>query len=156
MVPMRSFFLSLLVLSSACRLTDHSEREVSTADLDFPVSGYEDVDPKDLPQITFDSVAVSMGRILQGQRVERIFAFNNTGGAPLVISDVRGTCGCTVGKDWPKDPVPPGKGGTITVTFDSEGRSGAQHKTVTVLANSSPPSTTLTLTGEVVAPVPTK
>jgi Protein of unknown function (DUF1573) len=65
---------------------------------------------------------------------------------------VRGTCGCTVGKDWPKTPIAPGKGGAITVSFDSEGREGKQHKTVTVLANSVPPSTVLTLTGEVVGP----
>jgi len=72
-----------------------------------------------------------------------------------VISNVHSTCGCTVGKDWPKRPIPPGESGSIDVVFDSEGRNGRQEKTVTVVANTTPPSTVLTLTGEVVGPATT-
>ena len=154
----RSAFVVLLVLCIGCRLTDHSERdpsEVSTESLDFPSSGYENVDPDDLPQFTFDNTHADMGRVIQGARVDKIYTFTNTGGSPLVISDVRSTCGCTVGKDWPKQPIAPGETGTISVSFDSEGRSGRQEKTITVVANTTPPSTVLTLTGEVVGPAGT-
>jgi hypothetical protein len=93
-----------------------------------------------------------MGRIAEGVQVEKTYGFVNTGKSDLVITDVRGSCGCTVGKDWPKTPVHPGQHGAITVSFDSEGRPGVQHKTITVVANTQPPTSVLTLTGEVVAP----
>ena len=141
----------------SCQLTDHSERdEVTTNDITFTKSGYENMDPDDLPKLTFASSEQDMGKVIQGARVEKRYAFTNTGKNALVISDVRSTCGCTVGKDWPKDPIKPGEGGEITVSFDSEGRTGAQHKTITVVANTDPPSTVLTLIGEVVGPQPAK
>ncbi len=151
-VPRLTYLLVGLSFAS-CQLTDHSERdEVSTQDINFGRSGYEEVDTDDLPVIAFDSTELKMGVVVQGARVERSFSFLNKGKSALVISDVRSTCGCTVGKDWPKTPIAPGTGGAITVSFDSEGRSGAQHKTITVVANTDPPSTVLTLTGEVVGP----
>ena len=140
-----------------CQLTDHSERgEVTTEALDFPTSGYEKVDPADLPRIAFDSTHKDMGMIVQGAQVETRFSFTNAGGGPLVITDVRSTCGCTVGKDWPKHPIKPGEKAHIDVSFDSEGRTGVQNKTITVVANTSPPSNVLTLSGEVVGPATTK
>ncbi len=144
-----------IALLGACQLTDYSEREgdAPTAnDIKVPGSGYEAVDPEDLPAMTFDSAAYSMGLIAQGAVVEKKFRFTNTGGSDLLITDVRGSCGCTVGKDWPKKPLKPGETGEITVTFNSEGRSGRQEKTVSVIANTVPATTVLALTGEVVAP----
>lgn len=143
-------------LLAGCRITDHSERdgEVTADGLNFPVSGYEDVDRDALPALTFDSVSIDMGRVIQGAKVTRSYRFENTGGGALIISDVRGSCGCTVARTWPREPVAPGSGGTIEVVFDSEGRTGRQNKTVTVVANTSPPSTVLTLSGEVVGPKP--
>lgn len=143
--------LLLWVALTACRITDHSE-EVTVNDLNFPASGYEKVDSDDLPQFTFDSTTIDMGRIVEGTKVNRSYIFKNTGGSALVITDVRGSCGCTVSKEWPRDPVPPGKSGEIHVTFDSAGRSGRQNKTVTVVANTNPPSTVLLLTGEILGP----
>lgn len=152
------FFIPLLpLLFMSCQLTDHSERdEVTTDDITFTKSGYENMDPDELPKLTFASLEQDMGKVIQGARVEKNYGFTNTGKSPLVISDVRSTCGCTVGKDWPKAPIKPGEGGEITVSFDSEGRTGAQHKTITVVANTDPPSTVLTLIGEVLGPQPAK
>ena len=138
-----------------CQLTDHSERtEVTTEDIQFGRSGYEEVDPGELPRIEFQQREQDMGRVVQGAKVEKRFVFTNSGKSPLVISDVRSTCGCTVAKQWPKTPIAPGEGGEVTVSFDSEGRTGAQHKTITVVANTEPASTVLTLKGEVVGPTP--
>ena len=120
--------LVLLVIFTGCRLTDYSEEqntEVTTENLGFPASGYESVDPEELPKITFDSTQLSLGHIIQGTQVERTYTFTNTGGSPLVITDVRSSCGCTVGKDWPKQPIAPGEGGAISVTFNSESRPAA-------------------------------
>ncbi|MBK8500258.1 MAG: DUF1573 domain-containing protein [Flavobacteriales bacterium] len=146
-----------LLLLAGCQLTDHSERdEVTTDDIAFPNSGHQDVDLDEMPVIAFEATEHDMGKIIQGARVEHRFAFTNTGRTPLVLSDVRSVCGCTVAKDWPKDPIAPGDGGGIVVTFDSEGRTGVQHKPITVVANTNPPSTVLTLTGEVVGPRPSE
>ena len=152
-----SWYLPYLAgaLLTSCRITDHQEgdqQEVSAQDLRFPSSGYDQVDPDELPRMSFTYTHVDFGRIVQGAKVDSVYLFENTGGSPLVISDVRGSCGCTVGKDWPKQPVGPGERARITVSFDSEGRSGRQDKTVTVVANTTPPSHVLTLTAEVVGP----
>lgn len=147
--------LVLMLCVPACRITDHSEKDpdaITPDALDIPASGYERTDPAELAALTFDSTTLAMGRIAQGVQVEKVFRFVNSGKKDLIITDVRGTCGCTVGKDWPRTPVRPGGEGTITVRFDSEGRSGAQTKTVTVVANTQPATTVLTLTGDVVAP----
>jgi len=143
---------SLALLSSGCFLTDHRENEVTTDDLHFPASGYEKLDAKDLPGISFDATTIDMGRIAEGAQVQHRFTFKNSGGSPLVLSAVTSTCGCTVSKDWPRDPIPPGGTGHVDVTFDSSGRSGLQHKSVTVVSNTNPPSTVLSLTGEVIGP----
>jgi hypothetical protein len=140
---------------SGCRVTDHSERDpkaITTELLDQPASGYAAGDTADVPHMAFDSTTLDFGRIVQGAQVERTYRFINDGGSTLIITDVRSTCGCTVGKDWPKEPVSPGQGGTITVRFDSEGRGGHIDKAVTVTANTRPPTQVLRLTGEVVAP----
>lgn len=145
----------LLLLLASCQLTDHTEKDpntITTEALNIPASGYDSGDNTDLPRFAFDSTTVNFGKVAQGAQVEKIFRFTNAGGGDLIITDVRTTCGCTLGKDWPKAPVRPGEGGSITVTFDSEGRSGLQDKTITVTGNTQPPTTVLLLKGEVVAP----
>lgn len=153
------FMLALPLFVASCMITDHSEKghpddQVTSEFINHPASGYQDVDTDDLPVLTFEQSHFDMGRIVQGSKVEHRFMFQNTGGSALLISDVRASCGCTVGKEWPRYPVKPGDKAEIVVAFDSEGRVGVQNKTVTVVANTSPPSTVLTLTGEVIGPVP--
>ncbi len=86
------------------------------------------------PQITFEETEFNFGDIKQGEKVEHIFAFKNTGTAPLVLSNVLTTCGCTA-SEWPKEPVAPGKTAQIKVTFNSAGKMGVQNKVVTIVSN---------------------
>jgi len=74
------------------------------------------------------------GKIAEGQKLEVLYRFRNTGTKPLVIESVRPSCGCTVA-DPPKEPVAPGAEGEIKGSFDSNGKSGQQHKTIFVMAN---------------------
>jgi hypothetical protein len=67
----------------------------------------------------------------------------------LKITDVKPSCGCTA-SDYTKEPVPPGGEGYVEVVFDSQGRTGTQQKTVTVFANTDPPSHILRFKGEVI------
>jgi len=115
-------------------------------------SGYAGADSASQAHLLFDSTTINMGQVSQGVLVERTYRFRNTGGTAVLIADVRGSCGCTVGKSWPRDPVPPGATGAIEVSFDSEGREGVQEKTISVVANTRPSTTVLVLRGEVIAP----
>jgi hypothetical protein len=74
------------------------------------------------------------GKIEEGQMLEVSFRFRNTGNKPLVIERVQPSCGCTVAEQ-PKEPVPPGAEGQIKATFNSQGKSGINHKSLNVFAN---------------------
>ena len=87
------------------------------------------------PAITWDKSTYDFGDIFQGEKVERVFKFTNSGTEPLVITNVEVTCGCTTPKGWPRDPVNPGGRGEITVQFDSSHKIGRQNKVSTVVSN---------------------
>lgn len=85
--------------------------------------------------IKFDKLVHDFGQITAGEPAEVNFNFTNTGDAPLLLSNVRSTCGCTV-PTWPREPILPGKTGVIKVKYDSN-RVGAINKQVTVESNAS-------------------
>jgi len=78
--------------------------------------------------------ARDFGTISEGQKIEVAFRFRNTGVSPLVITQVRPSCGCTIA-DQPNQPVAPGAEGHITATFNSQGHPGINRKTLFVTAN---------------------
>ena len=90
------------------------------------------------------------GKVAEGQNVEFSYRFKNTGTQPLIVTNVSASCGCTV-PEKPEAPIKPGETGFIKVKFNSEGRPGATHKSVTVLSNASPAFPDLILKGEVTA-----
>jgi uncharacterized protein DUF1573 len=98
--------------------------------------------------MTFSESTFDFGQIDDGEKVSHVYAFENTGSEPLVISNAKGSCGCTVPK-WPKNPIAPGESGEILVTFNSKGKTGKQTKRVTITANTDPAQTFLTITGNV-------
>lgn len=100
--------------------------------------------------VKFDEMSHDWGKIKEGEKMTHVFKFKNTGNQDLIISDARGSCGCTV-PEWPKEPIKPGKGGEIKVVFDSEGKGGPQSKTVTITANTDPANVVLMIKGMVEA-----
>lgn len=86
------------------------------------------------PAITFEASEHNFGDIKQGDVVEHIFTFTNTGNQPLVIDRVEVTCGCTT-PSYTKEPVMPGKKGTVTAKFNSAGKMGQQKKPITIHSN---------------------
>jgi hypothetical protein len=102
------------------------------------------------PVMTFRMETVDFGTITQGDKVTREFVFTNTGKQPLIITEVKVTCGCTDPK-FSKEPIAPGKTSTITVTFNSAGKMGMQSKPVTVVSNNRDGDVVLHLKGEVKA-----
>lgn len=98
--------------------------------------------------IKFDEMSYDWGKIKEGEKMTHIFKFKNTGNNDLIISDARGSCGCTV-PEWPKEPIKAGKSGEIKVVFDSDHKSGTQSKTVTITANTEPSNVVLMIKGNV-------
>ena len=88
--------------------------------------------------ITFKEKSIDFGDITQGDKVSHTFELTNTGTAPLVISNVAVTCGCTA-TSWPKEPIAPGKTSEIKVSFNSAGKMGKQNSVVRVYSNASEP-----------------
>ena len=88
----------------------------------------------DFPVMSFDATDHDFGIINEGDVVEHTFTFTNTGKAPLVIVNAKGSCGCTV-PEWTKEPVAPGATGSMLVKFNSNGKPNAQNKQVTITAN---------------------
>lgn len=105
--------------------------------------------------IEFENSTYDFGTIDEGEKVQYAYKFKNTGTEPLVISNAKGSCGCTV-PNWPREPIAPGGTGEIMVEFDSKGKGkeGGQKQTkrVTVTANTDPANTFLTITGTVSKP----
>jgi len=146
--------LSAVVFSfSACNneAKTESESEVSTDVINDPATAAEAADNSTLPVIEFEEDVMDFGEISQGEKVKRTYRFTNRGKSDLIISDAKGSCGCTVPK-WPKQPIKPGQQGDIEVVFDSNGKQGRQHKTVTLIANTKPNTTVIALKGDVLVP----
>lgn len=99
------------------------------------------------PHIKFESESYSYGVVVQGTNGDYSFRFTNTGKEPLIISEVKSSCGCTIPKK-PEEPILPGKSDVIKVHYDTQ-RIGAFTKYITVNSNADNSSVTLTITGEI-------
>lgn len=85
------------------------------------------------PKMAFEETEHDFGNIEKGTNVEHVFKFTNEGDAPLVVTDAKSSCGCTV-PEWTKEPVQPGETGEMLVKFNGSGK-GQVTKTVTVSTN---------------------
>jgi hypothetical protein len=101
-------------------------------------------------KIEFKTDTIDYGTINKGADGVRVFEFTNTGNAPLIISDVKSTCGCTVPKK-PDAPIMPGQTGEISVKYDTN-RVNPIRKTITVTSNADTPTVALKIKGEVIDP----
>lgn len=101
------------------------------------------------PKIEWENANFDFGDLSQGEKVENTFKFKNTGNAPLIITNVEVTCGCTTPKGWPRDPIPPGGNGELTVAFNSAGKYGRQNKVVKVISNAITPGNQIVFTANV-------
>lgn len=105
-------------------------------------------------KIEFKSETVDYGEVAKGSDGIRVFEFTNTGTAPLIVSKVSSSCGCTIPKK-PEDPILPGKTGEIQVKYDTN-RVGPIRKAITVISNADTPTKVLKIKGEVLASNGTK
>ncbi|MGI9550947.1 MAG: DUF1573 domain-containing protein [Aurantibacter sp.] len=101
-------------------------------------------------KIEFETETINYGEIAKGADGIRVFEFTNTGDAPLIISKVSSSCGCTIPKK-PEDPILPGNKGEIQVKYDTN-RVGPIRKAITVISNADTPTKVLKIKGEIKAP----
>lgn len=133
------FAIASLVLTASCKKENAAlridEAAAKKAEMAHANSGK-------MPVIQFESTDHDFGTINEGDKVEHVYKFKNTGNADLVLSSVKPSCGCTV-PTYTETPVKPGESGEIKAVFDSSGKSGAQQKTITVTLNSEKGTETL-------------
>lgn len=101
-------------------------------------------------KIEFEATTIDYGTIEKGADGVRVFKFKNTGDAPLIVSKVKSSCGCTVPKK-PEEPIMPGMTGEIEVKYDTK-RVMPIRKTITVTSNADTPTVALKIKGNVIDP----
>ncbi len=125
------------MLSAICLVGFTSCKEDATTKIDetnVAAAAVRDAQSSKFPVITFDKTEHNFGEIINGTPVENVFTYKNTGDAPLVITNIKSTCGCTIPQDWSKEPLAPGAEAKFTVKFNGKGN-GNTSKAVTVTAN---------------------
>ncbi len=99
-------------------------------------------------EIAFEKTTHDFGTIWDGAPAEYSFEFTNKGQAPLILSNVQPSCGCTA-PSWPREPIMPGQKAKIIVVYSAGSLRSAFTKTITVASNASTNSVVLTIKGVV-------
>ena len=144
---MKRFILSLIVILGLVSCETKSDN-LSTSLVNNPSSADGVKSVSNAPAIRFETTEYDFGKVLQGEQVSHTFKFKNVGDAPLIISSIEKTCGCTT-PDFSSKPIKPGESGKITVTYDSKGHKGFQNKRLIVKANTNPSETILRIKAQV-------
>ena len=143
-------FLFSGLLLGACSSTP-TDRSIGTDVIESPAT-LNGKKAKKTPQITFEETEFNSGKITQGEVLNYVYKFENTGDAPLVISSVTGSCGCTIPRSYPTGKIMPGEGGEIDVEFNSDNKWGEQTITISVTTNAIPAATMLYIKSNIVVP----
>lgn len=114
-----------------------------------PVTAGSDIDTVNVAKIVFEETSFNFGTVDEGEEIEHIFKFKNTGKVNLLISKAKSTCGCTV-PEWPEHPIAPGQSDEIKVVFKTNGKKDYQSKPVTIFANTYPSETKVYMKGQVI------
>lgn len=132
---MKRTFLSLFLITSIATFAQSQENKPNP----------------NAPVFKFEEELFDFGDIPEGPQVTHEFKFKNVGKEPLVLSNVKASCGCTT-PSWPKEPVLPGKEAAITATYNTQGRVGPFTKAITISSNASESNKILTIKGTVLSP----
>jgi len=151
MFRLKLIFLLLIFTFSFCNYVSKKNENVERISVDLvnnTSTAKQTKDKRLVAKIHFNNLSHDFGLIKQGELLTHKFVFINTGEKDLIISNAKASCGCTV-PNWPKEPIAPNEKKEIEVTFNSAGRSGKQSKTVTLVSNTVPNTTVLTITADI-------
>lgn len=152
---MKNLFLvlSVLIFTVACNSGSKSTSETYESSYEDPAYTPSDSDSvvntaSKKGVIEFDNTSFDFGTIDEGEKVEYNYEFTNVGDAPVILSKVMASCGCTT-PEYTSTPIAPGKKGSVKVVFDSKGQTGQQQKIITVQSNAKEGIMTVELKGTV-------
>lgn len=131
---MKKVILALTALSLVAFTSCKEDASKKINDSNVAVAAERDANSGKFPIIEFEKTSHDFGEIQANQNVETVFTYKNVGDAPLVITDIKSSCGCTVPEDWSRQPLAKGESGHFTVKFNGSG-SNKVTKTVTITAN---------------------
>lgn len=127
----------MLGVSALCMVAMMSCKEDATAKIkseNVAQAAERDANSGSFASLNFEETEHDFGTLKDGTPVETKFKYTNTGDSPLVVSDIKSTCGCTVPSDWRKEPLAPGESAEFTVKFNGRGN-GPITKTITMTTN---------------------
>lgn len=150
------FTLAVVFVISACQKGNNDVREQARQDITAttPANNIQSaVQAPTVPSgpttvMTFTEDRFNFGTAIEGEKVAHTYKFTNTGEEPLILSNARGSCGCTVPK-WPRQPIQPGESADIVVEFNTKNKVGQRSQKVTITANTNPPESFIYLDGQV-------
>ena len=145
-MKIKLFVVATLLIATACKNENKTEiqdellaptesvTDQNMGEMNDATPSTEVVSSTEAPVMEFAKTEHDFGTITQGENVSHVFKFTNTGKSDLIITDAKGSCGCTV-PEYPRTPIKPGESGEMKVTFSSAGRNGMQSKTVDITTN---------------------
>lgn len=152
---MKVLIYSLIVVGLYACSSSNEENELPTDKLPVSlVKNPHSLEQKDtnaiaqMGKLSFTDTIHSFGRIKDGEQVTFEFEYKNVGSNPVVISEAKASCGCTV-PEYTLSPIQPGEKSTIKVTFDSKGKRGMNEKNILVRTNANPSIYNLYIQAEV-------
>ena len=128
--------IALLLFVGVFGLSTYAQDQLATKKID-----------ENAPIFKFENEVVDYGEIARNSDGVKILKFTNVGKSPLIITNVKGSCGCTV-PTRPKEPIMPGDTGEIEIKHATN-RIGAFSKTVTITSNATKPSVVIQVKGKV-------
>ena len=126
---MKKILFSILIIIIVVSCSNNTDSRLKEVDPSY-------IDKNNPAIITFDDTTIHFGDVALHELQKHTFTFTNTGKTPLILVDVKSTCGCTV-PSWPKDPIAPNEQGEINVTFNPS-HPGKVKKTIRISANTYP------------------
>lgn len=126
------FLLSAIALVSFTSCKEKAAEKINQENVEKAAE--RDAQAIVFPAVTFDKTTHDFGEIMNGTPVETVFTYTNTGKSPLVVTDIKSTCGCTVPQGWSREPLAPGASSQFTVKFNGKGANKVS-KTITLTTN---------------------
>lgn len=152
------FYIFLLTFFTSCNDNQKKNNGLEEVRLDgktsnadivrMPITADTPLDTNNIAKITLEETDFNFGSVNEGDVVKHTFKLKNVGNQPLLITDIRTTCGCTV-PTWNKSPIAANANDQVEVKFDTKGKANEQVKKITIIANTFPAETELILRGMV-------
>ena len=150
-------YLAIFLLGACTQKKEERQIEVKTLEdgqdlseiISSPLDEEGNLDTVYVAKMYFESPNYFFGEVREGDTVEHVFHFTNTGKSPLAIKDAQTSCGCTV-PTWPEYSIPPGSSDSVKVVFNTKNKTGYQNKAITIIGNTYPNKTIVYLKGKVI------